>query len=97
MVDNINKLIFHINYIEKNINGNSTNNPTYSDEKSKDILFRTNIKFSTANKPFNHSSSSINFKKVNLDKVKNSNQKIRIVSKDDENKITTKANESKKN
>ena len=93
MVDSLNKIIFQINYLKKNINQNNSNNninninKINSEQKEnikniKNNLSETKLLFRSPS--YNAKS---NFKKVHLDNKRKLTQKYKIVSKDNfENK-----------
>jgi hypothetical protein len=89
MVDSINKIIFQINYIKKSFKNN--NNQISLDEKNYEKLTfkKKNIKNSlleTKNLSNSPSYNDIsNIKKASLDKKRNSSQKYKIISKENEN------------
>ena len=84
MVDSINKIIFQINYMKKNIIQNNSNNNTnqiFSDQKEniKNSLSDTKLLFRSPS--YN---PKTNFKKVHLDNKRKLSQRFKIVSKDNE-------------
>ena len=86
MVDSINKIIFQINYLKKNINNTNTNNTNQINSEQKENIKKnlSDTKLLFRSPSYN---SKTNFKKVYLDNKRKLSQRFKIVSKDNfENK-----------